>query len=70
MLFIASLFAKNPRQVQKKDASFIRMGGSSGGGARPGPGPSGGGFRPGSNIRGLPRGNRGGITRLPMGGGG
>lgn len=73
MLFFASLFKKNPREVTRDDAtpfrsSSYRPGGSWGGsGGGSGPGGSGGG-RPGSNIRGLPKYR--GVMRMPMGGGG
>ena len=73
MLFIASIFKKNPRETRREDAmpfrsSSYRPGGAGGGSGGSGGGGSGGDHRPGSNIKGLPK-NRG-VMRMPMGGGG
>lgn len=66
MLFIASIFVKNPRDVDKKDATPFRTSSSGRGGPGSGGGGNGGG-PPGRNIRGLNL-NRG--TNMKLGGGG
>ncbi len=69
MLFIASLFVKDPKTVDKKDATPFRTYNSGRGGPGGGSGGGGGGGPPGRNIRGLNH-NRGSNMRVPMGGGG
>ena len=85
MLFVASLFHRDPRTVDKKDSVPFRQGpsksngwgggggGSSSGGGGGGPSSGGGGggrIRPGSNVRGLNRYRGVASSRIPMMGGG
>ena len=75
MLFMVSLFKKNPKDANKESIPFRpssyrpNNGGGGGGGGSGGSGGNGGGgnFKPGSNIKGLSKFR--GVMRMPMGGG-
>ena len=69
MLFIASLFVKDPKTVDKKDAALFRPISKGSGGPGTGGSGGGGGGPPGRNIRGLNH-NKATNMRMPMGGGG